>query len=61
MLDDLGATAVFLGSALIMVIVCVDVGVLGPAAPASCWRTPRELSPTAAGASRASRLTRSTA
>jgi MFS transporter, putative metabolite:H+ symporter len=30
MLDNLGATAVFLGSALIMVIVCVDVGVLGP-------------------------------
>jgi len=30
MFDNLGATAVFLGSALIMVIVCVDVGVLGP-------------------------------
>lgn len=30
MLDNLGATAVFVGSALIMLIVCLDVAVLGP-------------------------------
>jgi len=30
MLDNVGATAVFLGSAAIMVIVCLDVGLLGP-------------------------------
>ena len=29
-LDDLGPTAVFLGSAAILVIVCLDVGLLGP-------------------------------
>ena len=30
MLDNLGPTAVFLGSAAILVIVCLDVGLLGP-------------------------------
>lgn len=30
MLDNLGATAVFVGSAAIMVVVCLDVAVLGP-------------------------------
>ena len=30
MLDGLGATAVFVGSATIMIVVCLDVGLLGP-------------------------------
>ena len=50
MLDDLGATAVFLGSALIMVIVCVDVGVLGPRSTGLVLEdSSDELSPTRRG------------